>query len=173
MGTAHRRPYHFEYLSHGHVFVDVGANVGVMSFHAAKIVGPTGKVISFEPNEDNICNFLHGVLENKFEAFVRLYPYALSAKAALFSLEGGSNTYLIKPAPGQRLTQSVRGDEILANEQRIDFIKIDIEGHEPFALQGLDQTLNRHKPLILCESQSSLLKRPHWNPARGVCQPNI
>ncbi|HTV33447.1 MAG TPA: FkbM family methyltransferase [Methylocella sp.] len=145
-------------LAPGHVFVDIGANVGVMSFHAATVVGPSGKFISFEPDEDNARNYLRGVLENNFESFVRLYPLALSAKASLFSLEGGSNTYLTMPKAGQRLTQSVRGDEILANEERIDFIKIDIEGHEPFALEGLDETIRRHKPLILCEFNPRCLR---------------
>ena len=34
----------------GQTFVDLGANVGCISFHAAKIAGPNGRVISFEPN---------------------------------------------------------------------------------------------------------------------------
>jgi hypothetical protein len=33
--------------------------------------------------------------------------------------------------------QSLRGDEVLANEQMIHFIKLDIEGHEPFAISRL------------------------------------
>jgi FkbM family methyltransferase len=138
-------------LSAGQVFVDVGANVGVMSFNAAQIVGTTGKVIAFEPNDDNVRLFLRGTIENAFESFVTVYRMALSDRNRVFALQGGSNASLTKPRTGSRLAQAVRGDEILAGEQDVHLIKLDIEGHEPFALRGLDHTLRRHTPLILCE----------------------
>jgi FkbM family methyltransferase len=138
-------------LSEGHVFVDVGANVGVMSFKAARVVGPAGKVISFEPNEDNARLFLQGLLANRFNAGVRLYRFALSDRADIFDLEGGANSYLSAPQLGVRLAQSVRGDEILAAEPAVHLIKLDIEGHEPLALRGLAETISRHRPAILCE----------------------
>lgn len=138
-------------LSRGQVFVDVGANVGVMSFKAAQIVGSQGKVIAFEPNEENARFFLRGVVENSFQEFVRLHRLALSDKPRLFSLHGGSNTHLIGAEGAARLVQAIRGDELLAAEPAIHFIKLDIEGHEPFAIRGLTETINRHKPTILSE----------------------
>ena len=138
-------------LGPGQVFVDVGANVGVMSLHAAVAVGPAGKVISFEPNEDNARLFLRGVFESKFSCFVQLYRFALSDTRGIFSLAGASNTHLTKPSSTSRLVQSIQGDDILAHEPRVDLIKLDIEGYEPFAIQGLQQTIRKTKPLILCE----------------------
>lgn len=145
-------------LSTGQVFVDVGANVGIMSFHAAQIVGPLGKVISFEPNEANARLFLLGLLANGFAQFVRLHRSALSDRCELFALEGGSNTSLVRPEAPARLVQSLRGDELLHNEPAIHFIKLDIEGHEPFAIRGLQETIRRHKPLMLCEFNPRCLK---------------
>src|SRR3954454_16518463 len=139
-----------ENLRPGETFVDVGANVGIMSFHAAQAVGECGKVISFEPDTANKTRFLQGLLANGFEN-VLLYPFALSDQRAVLALAGSSNTYLVEPRNSDRLTQCVLGDDILESEERIDFIKIDIEGHEPAALRGLALTLRKHKPLVLCE----------------------
>ena len=147
-----------ERLRPGDVFVDIGANVGVMAFAAAKRVGPSGKVIAFEPNESNAQMFLRGVVANGLESFVRLYPFALSDKPALFALQGSSNTHLKTPERFDRLVQSLPGDDILGVEPRIDFIKIDIEGHEAFALDGLKQILAKHRPTVLCEFNPRCLK---------------
>ncbi len=147
-----------ERLRPGDVFVDIGANVGVMAFAAAKRVGPSGKVIAFEPNESNAQMFLRGVVANGLELFVRLYPFALSDKPALFALQGSSNTHLKTPERFDRLVQSLPGDDILGVEPRIDFIKIDIEGHEAFALDGLKQILAKHRPTVLCEFNPRCLK---------------
>lgn len=146
------------HLAPGLVFVDVGANVGVMSFTAAQAVGPRGRVISFEPNERNAELFLRGVFENGFQRFVRLHRLALSDRADLFALDGGSNAFLVRPERNAALVQSVPGDEMLAAEAAIHFIKIDIEGHEPFALKGLTRTLRRHRPIVLCEFNPRCLK---------------
>lgn len=145
------------HLEPGAVFVDIGANVGVMSFHAAKAVGPTGKVIAFEPNPDNVQRFLQGVDRNGFEQ-VRLYPMAASARHGIFSILGGSNTHLKKAMRGARLVASLPADSVLEFEPRVDLIKIDIEGHEPLALAGLAQTLRRLSPLVLCEFNPRCLR---------------
>jgi FkbM family methyltransferase len=137
-------------LKAGDTFVDVGANVGIMSFHAAAVVGPAGRVIAFEPNQDNVQRFLQGVLLNKLEN-VTIYPFAASDAASIFSIQGHSNTYLVQASTGGRLTQAMRADDLLQTVDRVDFIKIDIEGHEPHAIAGLSETLSRQSPLVLCE----------------------
>jgi FkbM family methyltransferase len=145
-------------LAPGQVFVDVGANVGVMSFTAAHAVGPGGKVIGFEPNDANARYFLRGVFENGFQEFVHLHRVALSEKAGLFALRGGSNTHLVSPAPRTWLVQAFAGDDLLGQEPAVHLLKIDIEGHEPFALKGLAKTIRRHKPKLLCVFNPRCLK---------------
>jgi FkbM family methyltransferase len=135
----------------GGTFVDVGANVGIMSFHAARKAGPRGRVIAFEPDERNAQSFLHGALENGFADRIRLHRFALSDGPGIFALQGGANAYLSRPDQAVRLAQAIAGDELLAGEPRIDLIKIDIEGHEPHALTGLRKTIKRLRPCILCE----------------------
>lgn len=144
-------------LEPGSVFVDIGANVGVMSFHAARAIGPKGRVIAFEPNPDNVQRFLQGMLANGFEQ-IALHPFALSNHASVFSIRGGSNTHLSRSVSGGRLVQAFTGDSVLKHEPRVDLIKLDIEGHEPLALDGLKDTLRRHRPLLLCEFNPRCLR---------------
>jgi FkbM family methyltransferase len=139
-----------EHLKDGSVFVDIGANVGVMSFTAAKAVGPNGRVVSFEPNQRNVQLFLRGVQANEFRN-VSLMPFAASESREVFEVLGGSNAFLGQGRQTGNLVQGFPADEFLINQDRIDLIKMDIEGHEPLALRGMKGALRRHKPKILCE----------------------
>lgn len=140
-----------EELRPGQVYVDVGANVGIMAFTAARVVGPTGRVIAFEPNNVNARYFLRSVVRNGLGEVVRLHRIGLSDRAGVLTLEGGSNTAIAGVGASNRYVQVLTGDEVLAGQPKIDFIKIDIEGHEPLALAGMQTVLIRHKPRILCE----------------------
>ena len=137
-------------------FVDVGANVGIMSFTAASIL-TEGRVLAFEPHPENIRNFLAGVEENKF-GNVTLYGFGLSSQTSVFSIFGSSNGYLM---PGGQTTfqaTALRGDDVLERAGPISFIKMDIEGHEPHAIKGLDHTLRANKPGMLVEFNPRCLK---------------
>ncbi len=74
-----------ELLKAGQTFVDIGANVGTISFLAAKIVGVEGTVISVEPNPDNVQLLYAGIVQNRFTN-TRVLPYGASNKREVFSL---------------------------------------------------------------------------------------
>lgn len=143
-----------ENLRENDVAVDVGANVGVLTFLAASIVGRTGRVIAVEPNPDNLQLLYRGIVLNGFSN-VEVLPYAASNTRTVFSLTGGtSNTHLIgarKPEELGYFVQSIVLDDALANLSRLDFVKMDIEGHEPQALDGLSGLIGRHRPVLLVE----------------------
>jgi FkbM family methyltransferase len=143
-----------ENLREGDVAVDVGANIGVLTFLAAVAVGKEGRVIAVEPNPDNLQLLYRGIVLNQFEN-VAVLPHAASDRRTVFSLTGGtSNTHLINPrAPieGGFFVQSIVLDEALGDLPRLDFVKMDIEGHEPQALSGFAQTIERHRPALLIE----------------------
>ena len=146
-----------EHLPCGGVYVDIGANLGIMAFQAANQVGPTGRILAFEPEPRNIDCFLRGVVANGF-GHVMLYPVALSDAPAVFAMGGSSNGFLLSPDQNGLMAQSMRGDDLLRGEERIDLIKIDIEGHEPRALRGLARTLERLKPMMLVEFNPRCLR---------------
>jgi FkbM family methyltransferase len=143
-----------ENLREGDVAVDVGANIGAIAFLAASIVGPSGRVIAVEPNPDNLQLLYRGIVLNAFEN-VEVVPLAASDRRTVFSLTGGtSNTHLIgarAPVDGGYFVQSARLDDVLGDLPRLDFVKMDIEGHEPRALEGFSRLIARHRPVLLVE----------------------
>jgi FkbM family methyltransferase len=143
-----------ENLHPGDVAVDVGANVGVLTFLAASVVGPAGRVIAVEPNPDNLQLLYRGIVHNGFSN-VEVLPHAASNSRTVFSLTGGtSNTHLIgarAPQDGGHFVQSIVLDEALGDLARLDFVKMDIEGHEPQALEGFSRLIRRHRPVLLVE----------------------
>ena len=145
------------HLKPGDTFVDIGANVGVMSFTAAAAIGPTGRVLAFEPHPDNVRHFLAGVVANGFHN-VTLHGFALSTAQSIFSLIGSSNGYLMPEGQSIFQTVALPGDPILEGEARIDMVKIDIEGHEPQALMGIERTLRKHHPIVLGEFNPRCLR---------------
>lgn len=142
-----------DHLRQGHVVVDVGANIGVMTMLAASLVGASGRVIAVEPNPANVQLLYRSLLLNGFTN-VEVLPLAASDRRAVFSLTGRSNTHLIGPRgldAGGHFVQSAALDDLLGHLPRLDFVKLDIEGHEPAALAGMWQLIARHRPVVLTE----------------------
>lgn len=142
-----------EHLQPGDVFIDVGANIGVMTFLGASLVGPQGRVIAVEPNPDNVQLLYRSIVLNG-STNVEVLPLAASDRRAVCSLTGRSNTHLIGARGAQgggRYVQSVALDDLLGDLPRLDFVKMDIEGHEPPALRGMLRLVTRHRPTLLTE----------------------
>ena len=146
-----------EILKQGNTFIDIGANVGVMTFHGAKLVGETGKVIAVEPNPDNLQLLYRGILKNNTRN-VYVMPFAASDKIEIFSITGVSNAHLTTPEDGKDYVQSIILDHHLNDLERIDLVKIDTEGHEPYALNGFRHLLKLYKPTIIMEFAPICLK---------------
>lgn len=142
-------------LAPGDVFLDLGANLGFYTLLAARIVGERGKVIAFEPNPQNLQLLYSSLLKNAI-GNVEVHPYAVSDAAGILRfLSVGSNGLVITDeSKDQRhffLVQSVVLDRILASEERIDLVKIDIEAHELHALRGMTKLIETHRPNLVTE----------------------
>ncbi|MBP8000411.1 MAG: FkbM family methyltransferase [Chloroflexi bacterium] len=148
-------------LKPGDTFVDVGANIGCISLLACTLVGTEGRVIALEPNPDNVQLLYAGIVLNKFTN-IQVLPFAASNRREILSLQGGtSNTYLTQTKDYQAnhaYAQTVLLDEALAHLDKIDVVKMDIEGHEPFALQGMEKLLHRHRPILVTEFNPRCLR---------------
>lgn len=152
----------------GSVCVDAGANVGVYTTILSHLSGPTGHVHSFEP-----VAHLHRKAEahlalNRVEN-VTLNALALGDQPGTFSMhqvkEGvyraGTSSFLqteAQIAVGRDAFEAVPTavttlDRYAAEKslQRLDFIKLDIEGYERFFFQGAEECLSRFSPTILFE----------------------
>ncbi len=160
-----------ECVREGDVCVDVGANVGVIAFQAATIVKDRGLVIAVEPNPENLRLLYAGIVVNGF-AHVRVLPVAASNRGAVVSLTGGiSNTHVTAgrglEAGGGLYAQAGALDEWLAWLPRLDFVKMDIEGHEPLALDGFRAMIARHRPALLVEFNPRCLEALHGQSPRA------
>ncbi|MDT2019453.1 FkbM family methyltransferase [Methylocella sp. CPCC 101449] len=137
----------------GGVFLDVGTNVGNHAIFAAKYLHPD-EIILIEPNQEAIDILDINLRLNELKSKIRtdLLGIGLSEKAGKSKVVsqtdnlGGARLV----ADEQGGIQLARGDDLLSG-QRIDFIKLDVEGLEIAALNGLIMTIKRYAPKMFVE----------------------
>lgn len=142
----------------GDCFWDVGANIGVYTLTAAGLVGPTGRVVAFEPAAHAWQALNDNVALNPGRA-IRLVPLALSDHSGQATLhrraayaDGGAS--LIPRQGYHQETETVATlplDDFLAQsgEPSPSFLKIDVEGHEASVLAGAHRLLAGPRPPII------------------------
>ncbi|MDX1652450.1 MAG: FkbM family methyltransferase [Brumimicrobium sp.] len=142
-----------KYLKKGDTFVDVGANIGIMSLAGSKIVGPEGKVISFEPHPLTADILRSNIALNKVEN-VKIFEDALGSQngnAVIFDRwadnRGGASLVMGKEQEGRKIQMRTLSETIGAG--KVDMIKIDVEGFELEVLKGSISVLKRDQPPIL------------------------
>ena len=139
-------------LFDGAVFFDVGANVGFYTLLAARAVGPTGRVVAFEPHPQNVQALERNVQLNGLEN-VLIVPKAASRAAGHASLEVRNRATARLGTQHGLEVETVALDDIVSAhpELRPDVVKIDVEGHELDVLAGFRRTLEQAAPILLCE----------------------
>jgi len=163
-----------EFLKPEMVFVDIGANVGEFTLAAAKLLD-RGRVIAFEPHP-NIYRQLGRSVELNHYNNVSLFNLALGREGGSLDLYGPTDAHnegmysLIKGAVRTEVVAKVpieTLDEIFEREalERVDFIKIDVEGAELFVLQGGTKTIERHKPAMLIEVSEETFREAGYKPS--------
>jgi FkbM family methyltransferase len=153
---------------------DVGSHIGYHALTFAALVGPSGRVVAFEPNPYNVEQ-----IRNHLERNDELASRITLLDCALGDVDGEDN-FIFSPeirngyssgshlerahAPNtvasyeaksfnQRKVLIVRGDTLL-REQQVpppSLIKLDVEGAESLILAGAKQLLTNHKPTLLIE----------------------
>ena len=152
------------------VVIDGGANVGLYSVLFSRIVGSQGKVFSFEPTPPTFAQLEKTLLRSGAKN-VKAHSFALGSKterATIHLPEGVSGHAALEPhgeAWGNVTVEpyevEVRRLDDWAEEidlDRLDFMKLDLEGAEPLALEGAAQTLSKHLPSIHLELSPSFMK---------------
>ena len=149
------------YLRPGDVFLDIGANVGLYTIAAARIVGNAGQVHAFEPCSQTFSRLEENVRLNGLRG-VSCHRLALSdtnAEAQLSLAKDGFDAwnslgtpYMGEPG-GQETVQTVTLDSFIAErglEGRVTAIKIDVEGWENQVLAGAEKLLSAASAPALC-----------------------
>ena len=128
-------------LSPGDVFVDVGANIGWHSLHASRAVGPSGRVISLEPELHNFALLARNLAQNEVANAI---PIRIGAGSATGSFEielDDANFGAHRFGRGQRITVVRVEDVCRMLGVTPALVKIDVEGAEPAVIDGLGELL--------------------------------
>jgi FkbM family methyltransferase len=156
-------------LRPGMCFVDVGANVGYFTLLAARRVGPTGQVFAVEPSTYAADQLSRTILANAIPN-IRLERCALGRREGeviLYDAMVGNHspTMLGEPGcPGRAVpVRTLDGCVLDWAIDRIDLLKIFVEGYEPEVFAGATRTLVEGRlRAILCEFN------PHWLSRAGT-----
>lgn len=139
-------------LKEGSTFVDVGANIGYFTKLASRLVGTRGRVFAFEPMPAalRLLRMNTSQLPN-----VTIFPMALSdtkGTATFYVRKKGDMSSLSHDPSAMPVPVRVGTlDESLADQERIDLIKIDVEGSELEVLRGGRAILERQRPIVYFE----------------------
>jgi FkbM family methyltransferase len=147
-------------LAPGMIVLDVGAHAGLYSLIASKRVGPSGRVIAFEPSPRERERLRQHLRLNRCRN-VTVEPVAVgdgAGEGELFVFAGrttGCNSFHL--ASGQGATPvrvPIRSLDDYLDETslpRADFVKMDIEGGELAALRGAERLFRVMRPTLVCE----------------------
>jgi FkbM family methyltransferase len=152
-------------VKEGMTVIDIGANIGYFSMLMANLVGPRGKVYSFEPNPKMFRR-----LQKNIEINTNLSGQITINQVAIGEKEGKANFFCPPPGSeglgGLKDTKRISIDNVInvdvitldkfiddKNVQKLDFIKLDVEGGEFDVLKGAKGILNKYHPTILFEGE--------------------
>lgn len=152
-----------DHLAPRGVFWDIGANIGLFSLLAARIVGPAGSVVAFEPSPDVFALLRENASRDRT---IQCLPYGVGNAEGMmsFAAQGTSSSSSFIPEvtelnlrnnPGQAIHQvdvRMRKLDMLLGELRApSVVKIDVEGFELEVLKGAERLLSEVRPILLME----------------------
>lgn len=155
-------------------FLDIGANIGMLSILASSLIGREGAGLSFEPNPE-----VYAKLKRHFEANkitnLEAVPYALGDRECLARLtvpsrnsgcgslardggiEGSARVFEVKTVSGRPYLEQL-------DPARSTIVKIDVEGYEMRVLRGIEDILNWPEVAFIIEINEPLLRKAGESP---------
>jgi len=149
----------------GSVCCDIGANIGYFSLLMAK-AGAT--VHAFEPLPKNFSLLSRNIHENGLDSCISAHQSAVldgMGDFTLASIPGDSTGPFVVTSPELATgyhtdaIRAVRLDDVIPGKVHVTHIKMDIEGAEPLALEGMQKILERDHPTIFFEFAPAAIKR--------------
>lgn len=150
-------------INNGDVVIDIGANIGYYTILFSNKVGKKGKVISIEPDETNYKILQKNIKENNLKNVIvvkkalgnenkKIYLYKSEENYGDHRVWGDKN----KTADTKRERISVecqKLDDLIKDlkEEKINFIKMDVQGFEGKVIEGGQKVIKENKPIIFFE----------------------
>lgn len=156
-----------KYLNDDSIILDIGANIGTWSIPLAV---KNRKIYSFEPFDSSFYALCGNIFKNNKESQVYPRHSALTdnidKKTTIMlpeSVNVGGCKLIESEDSAQKINRYVLETLDSFKFDKIDLIKLDVEGHELNVLKGGEQTILKCKPVILFECWDN--ESPHW---RGI-----
>jgi FkbM family methyltransferase len=147
-----------QWVRPGMKILDVGANFGYFTTLFADLVGPSGHIWALEPTRKYVQRLRWHLEANGFRDRATVLNFGLSDRDQQLSIDivdcsASLHMWQAGDVSGQETISLRRLDYVAAelNLPGVDFIKIDIDGHEPFFIKGGQAYLRRHQPAMLME----------------------
>lgn len=155
-------------LRPGMTVYDLGANIGFFSLLAARLVGPTGRVVSFEADPEIAARLRENVARNNF-SWMTVEQLAVWSEARTVAFARADPSLSPDRGQGHIAAGDSDADSVLVNAVKLDdycrtaappdFIKCDVEGAEVEVLRGASRVLVEKRPVVLCEMHSAENRR--------------
>ena len=140
-------------LCAGAVVVDAGANIGIYSEFLSRCVGPNGVVHSFEPSPDNFTRLRCATRKLANVCPCQAAVGERSGETMLYvsdNLNVDHRAYVTEGNPRRALQVGmVALDDYFKPGERVDLLKLDVQGYELHALQGAKRILNENREIKL------------------------
>jgi FkbM family methyltransferase len=157
-----------EHLRPGMTFYDLGANIGFLSLLGAKLVGASGRVVSFEADPEIATRLRENVLRNHF-SWITVEQKAVWSEPSVVAFsridpaespDRGLGHISSEVADADTLrVEAVSLDAYTSTNAAPQFIKCDVEGAEVEVFRGARHLLAEKRPVILCELHSDEIRR--------------
>ena len=162
-----------DFIRQGMTIYDVGANIGYLSLLFARLAGETGKVFAFEALPENIQRLQGNILLNKMEARISVVPAAVVEASRrvefLIHASGAMGKALGSAGREEDYNRKIEVDGIALddftfaqNHPKPDLIKMDIEGGEVLAVQGMQRLMREVAPILLMEIHGKTSAHAVW-----------
>jgi len=133
----------------GDTVFDIGAYVGDTALWFSKAVGPQGKVYAFEPEPSNFEKLKANLERNKVTNVIPLQLALSENEGEMQVASGGNSSTITQTGTGTSVKVTTIDKFVEANTlPRVDFIKMDVEGHELKVLEGAHETIQAFKPSL-------------------------
>jgi FkbM family methyltransferase len=146
------------HLTAGGTFLDIGANTGWFALRAAARYRELGggTVHAFEPQPVMFDLITRSINENGLGDILNLHGLALGNEEktvwmATPMFNSGGSLVRFKEVKESSPVKMTRLDSLGLEAERIDIVKVDIEGSEPLFVEGATEFLRRHRPTIYSE----------------------
>jgi FkbM family methyltransferase len=163
-------------LRNGFVCLDIGANIGYYALLERKIVGSEGKIIAVEPSPLNFACLKKNMHLNGFDDVLSFqFAFSIADGEISFLIDQQSNLSRVlnngaervrtriscrMPTGGWVIKVPTRSlDSFVAQNplEKLDFLRMDVEGHEVQIYKGGRSAIKRFKPILFLEIHNALI----------------